>query len=342
MAGGVSFDAHELEAWLRGEFSLPSGAFALERIAGGQSNPTYFVTLGPRRLVLRKQPDGALERGAHRIDREYRVMSALAGTDVPVPRAVLYHEDPRLIGTPFYLMDRVEGRVFTDCTLPEVPQDERRAVYMAMADALAALHGVSPEAVGLGDYGRHEGYFARQYRLWSDQLAAAAVQPSALVELADWLGARLPAEDGCLSVVHGDFRLGNLMFHPSEPKVVAVLDWELSTLGHPLADLGFCVMPWHSGADEYGGILGRDLGALGLPREAEFVARYAAARAELPPLEVFHVAFAMFRFAVIFVGIAERASRGTASGENARELAPLAERFAVRAWEVIGGRHPEG
>ena len=309
----------------------------LARIGGGQSNPTWFVTHGPARMVLRMQPGGAILPGAHAVDREFRVLQALHPTGVPVPRPILYHADPGLLGTPFYLMERVEGRIFTDCALPELPAAERRAIWMGLADALAAMHGVLPEAVGLGDFGRPGNYFERQIKRWTKALRQSESAPIPdLQRLADWLPAHLPQGDGLVRLAHGDFRLGNLMFHPTEPRVVAILDWELATLGHPLADLGFAVMPWHTAPDEYGGLLGLDLGALRLPGEADVVARYAAMRPEAGPLLPFYRVLALFRFAVIFVGIADRVRAGNAAGADAARLGPLAARFAARGAAVAG------
>lgn len=334
IAGTADFDPARLKTFLDHRFG--AGDLALSRISGGQSNPTYFVTHGDQRLVLRKKPSGATLPGAHAIEREFRVLSALYPTDVPVPEPVLLCEDPVVLGTPFYLMRRVEGRVFSDCALPEVTREDRRDLYLGMADALAKLHAVRPEAIGLSDYGRPGNYFERQIARWTKQWRAADVGPiPALDHLADWLPAHLPPDDGAVSIAHGDFRLGNMLFHQSEPRVVAILDWELSTLGHPLADLGFCVMPWHTSPDEYGGILGLNHAALSLPDEAEFLARYYAKAIPTAPLQPFHIAFALFRFAVIFVGIAERARSGTAAGENAATIGPLAKRFAERGLEVI-------
>jgi aminoglycoside phosphotransferase (APT) family kinase protein len=257
------------------------------------------------------------------------VLSALAPTPVPVPRPVLFHDDPTLLGTPFYLMERVEGRVFTDTALAALPPAERGPLWMALADTLAAMHALRPEAVGLGDYGRAGSYFDRQLARWDRQYRASPSGPIPDIEaLFDWLTANLPPDDGRVSLCHGDFRLGNVMFHPVEPRVVAVLDWELSTLGHPMADLGFCCMAWHSAPDEYGGLLGIDLAAMALPTEAEFVARYMAASHDPRPLLPFHKAFALYRFAVIFVGIADRARAGSAADPEAARLGPLAHRFA--------------
>lgn len=334
--GGVDFDPKQFADFLRDRLQEPNAKLIIDRISGGQSNPTYRLELGPHRLVLRKQPPSIVAKGAHAIDREYRVQKALSRTDVPVPELVLFHEDAALIGTPFYLMKYVEGRVFADASLPGLSATERRAIYLAMAETLAKLHGVVPDAVGLEGFGRPGGYFERQVRRWSGQLdASGQSNMQELFELRDQIAASIPEDDGTVSIAHGDFRLGNLMFHPTEPKVVAVLDWELSTIGHPLADLGFCCMPWNTSSDEYGGILDQDFASLGIPNEAEFVAHYQHHLPASHPLEPFHKAFALFRFAVIFVGIADRAAAGVASNENAAELAPLARRFAIRALDVL-------
>ncbi|MBX9454978.1 MAG: phosphotransferase family protein [Rhizobium sp.] len=339
MSAGLEFDPKRLRHFLTEQFGDPEHDYSLERITGGQSNPTFFLTFGSRRMVLRKKPPGQILPGAHAIEREFRVLSALHPTDVPVPRPILLHEDSALIGTPFYLMERVEGRVFADCALPELTKDQRAPLYMAMAETLARLHAIRPEAVGLGDYGKPGNYFERQIGRWNRQWRESPSERiAALDRLAEWLPAHLPPDDGAISIAHGDFRLGNMLFHPTEPRVVAILDWELSTLGHPLADLGFCVMPWHTAPTEYGGILGLDLAASGIPREADFLARYFASAIPTSPLTRFHIAFALFRFAVIFIGIADRARAGNAAADNAGAVAPLAERFAQRALDVIAGR----
>jgi len=338
-AGEADFDPAALEHFLRGRFG--PGDLVLSRIGGGQSNPTYFVDFGSRRMVLRKQPGGPLLRGAHAVNREFRVIEALAGTGLPVPRPILFHPEPEPIGTPFYLMERLEGRVFHDASLPGLAPAERRGIYFGMADAMAKLHAVRPDEIGLSDYGRPGNYFERQIARWTRQWRESPSERIAdLDALADWLPAHLPADDGQVSIAHGDFRLGNLMFHPERPEVVGILDWELSTLGHPLADLGFCSMPWHTAPQEYGGILGLDRAALGIPSQREFLDRYYAAAVPTAPLQRFHLAFALFRFAVIFVGIADRARAGNAAGSNAGEIAPLAARFAARAIEVIDGARP--
>lgn len=332
-------DRDRLAAFLTERFGPSGGVFRLDRIGGGQSNPSFFLDWGARRFVLRKQPAGPILKGAHAIDREYRVLAALTPTAVPVPPPVLFHAEPALLGTPFYLMERVEGRIFTDTTLAALPAEERTLVWMALADTLAALHALRPDDVGLGDYGRPGSYFERQLARWDRQYRESPSGPiREIATLFDWLTAHLPPDDGRVSLCHGDFRLGNVMFHPTEPRVVAVLDWELSTLGHPLADLGFCCMAWHSGPEEYGGLLGTDLAAMALPTEDAFVARYMAASRDPAPLLPFHVAFALYRFAVIFVGIADRARAGSAADPEAERLGPLAVRFALRGLEVAEGR----
>nr|WP_229582489.1 phosphotransferase family protein [Paracoccus sp. S-4012] len=324
-----------MEAWLDRHFGTAE-PIELTRISGGQSNPTYVLRRGGDRYILRKQPNGPLLKGAHAIDREYRIMAALAPTEVPVPRMVHFEQDAAILGTPFYLMAFVEGRVFDDAALPESAPEERRALYLAMAETLGRLHAVRPDTIGLGDFGRPGNYFERQMNRWTGQLEGSTGQPSPqLAELGRRLRAVMPEDDGLTSIAHGDFRLGNLMFHPTEPRVVAVLDWELSTLGHPLADLGFCAMPWFTAPDEYGGIKGLDVP--GIPRLDEFTAAYRAMMPNAPPLRPFHVAFALFRFGVIFVGISDRAAAGTAADANAHRFAPLAERFGVRGLEVLDG-----
>ncbi len=339
ITGQLDFDADVLGGFLEEKFGRSSTVFRLTRIGGGQSNPSYFLDYAGQRLVLRKQPAGPILRGAHAVDREYRVLEALAPTGVPVPRPILYHDDPRLLGTPFYLMERVDGRIFTDTSLRNVDPVERRAIWMAVADAMALMHAVRPDGVDLGDFGRPGNYFERQIGRWNKQYRASPSGPIEPIErLYDWLDDNKPADDGLVSLCHGDFRLGNLIFHPTEPRVAAILDWELSTLGHPLADLGYCCMPWHTAPKEYGGLLTLDLEARRLPAEDEFVQRYMAASPMAPPLLPFHKAFALYRFAVIFVGIADRAKAGNAADPEAEQLAPLAERFALRGLELADGK----
>lgn len=328
------FESSPLSSFLAQTFGRANN-LKVERISGGQSNPTFFVTYGDRRMVLRKKPTGELLPGAHAIEREYRILSALQHTDVPVPRPILIEENDEVVGTPFYLMERVEGRVFSDCALPQLSRWERRPIYMAMADALARLHSVRPYAVGLDGFGRAGNYFERQIVRWTRQWRESPSERIlALDLLADWLPGHMPPNDDAAAIAHGDFRLGNMLFHPTEPRVVAILDWELATLGHPLADLGFCVMPWHTSPVEYGGILGLDQWSLGIPAEDDFVARYFENATAATPLLAFHKVFALFRFAVIFVGISDRARAGNANSKDANAVGPLAAHFANRALDI--------
>lgn len=336
-------DLAPLEDWLGKKIPGESG-LSVSPVSGGQSNPTWFVDFGSRRMVLRKKPDGEILPGAHAVEREFKVLTALSTTDVPVPTALWLEEDESVLGTPFYLMERLDGRVFSDCTLPGLSPDDRNEMYLDMARTMARMHAVRPDEIGLGDFGRPGNYFERQINRWSTQYAAST-GPSydALDMLAEWLPQNVPEDDGATSIAHGDFRLGNLMYHPTEPRVIAIMDWELSTLGHPLADLGYCVMPWNTSPDEYGGILGTRWQDSGIPTMQAFIEEYMKTAVPTSPLSEFHMAFALFRFAVIFVGIADRARAGNASSNEAAKLGPLAERFAVRALEVIEGeRTAEG
>ena len=333
--GAMDFEPEALADFLAETFG-GTAPVTIERIAGGQSNPTYFVTRGDVRLVLRKQPGGPILRGAHAIDREYRVLEALHPQGVPVARPILYHADPDLLGTPFYLMERIEGRVFADGALAAADKAERHALWMGLADAMAAMHNVRPEAVGLEDYGKPGNYFARQIARWSRQWEESQSDPiPELDELSAWLVEHQPQDDGRVSLAHGDYRMGNVIFHPTEPRVAAILDWELSTLGHPLADLGYCCMAWHTAPEEYGGLLGLDLAAENLPTEEAFVERYMSHCPDLPPLTSFHKAFALFRFSVIWVGIADRVRAGNAAGADGADPVHLARCFARRGLEVI-------
>ncbi len=330
-------DHAALDGFLRERLPGLRGPMRLERIGGGQSNPTWFVSFDNRELVLRKQPPGALLPGAHAVDREARVMQALKASALPVPEVVLFHADAALLGTPFYLMERVPGRVFADAALPGLAPAERRGIYLAMAETMATLHRVDWRAAGLADYGRHGGYFARQIARWSSQWERSKTAPNADIErLRAWLPAHLP-EDSETTVCHGDFRLGNLMFHPSEPRVVAVLDWELSTLGDPLADVAFNAMAWRTLPSEFGGLRGLDLAALGIPAEAEYLRAYYRASGRRDGVNPFHFAFALFRMAVIFEGIAARAAAGNAASDDAASVGSLSAAFARRAIEFVDG-----
>ena len=336
----MDFDPERLEAFVKGAVAGLQGKMRLERIGGGQSNPTYFVSFDNRALVLRKQPPANLLPSAHAVDREYRVMQALASTDVPVPAMLLYHAERDVVGTPFYLMERLQGRVFPHYALPGMEPSERRAIYFAMAQVMARLHKVDWAAIGLADYGRPGSYFTRQLARWSRQWQSARTRENPDVErLIAWLGQNIPDESET-TISHGDFRLGNLMFHPTEPRVVGVLDWELSTLGHPLADVAFNCIAYHTLPAEYGGIRGLDLAQLGIPAQDEYLAQYYRHSGRKDGVTAFHFAFALFRLAVIFEGIAVRAAAGNAAAENAAEVGALSAAFARRGAEFIDSSPP--
>ncbi|MDP3168210.1 MAG: phosphotransferase family protein [Hydrogenophaga sp.] len=327
--------APRLDAFLRTQLPLLTGPMRLQAIGGGQSNPTFFVDFDNRRMVLRKKPEGEVLPSAHAVDREYRVMRALAASGLPVPPTVLYHADPTVVGTPFYLMDRVQGRVFADNALPGMEPAERRAIYLAMAETMARLHQVDWRAAGLADFGKEGQFFQRQLRRWTQQWALSKTRENpAIDELIAWLGAHMP-DDDTTTIAHGDFKLNNLMFHPTEPRVVAVLDWELSTLGHPLADVAFNTVPWRTLPTEFGGIRGLDLAVLGIPTEQDYLAHYYRAAGRSEQAEPFHWAFAFMRWAVIFEGIAARAQRGNAVADNAAEVGALSIAMARRGIEAI-------
>ncbi|MBC7637083.1 MAG: phosphotransferase family protein [Acetobacteraceae bacterium] len=339
------FDRLRLDQLLRARLDGLRGPLDLQRISGGQSNPTFFASYENRRLVVRKQPPGPLMPSAHAIDREYRVQSALAATNVAVPHLLFYEADAAIIGTPFYVMERLDGRVFADGALSGVTAAERGAMYQSMAETMARLHRVDYAAIGLGDYGRPGNYFARQIARWTRQWELAA-QPAIpeITDLLAWLPANIPPEDAA-TLCHGDLRTGNMMFHPTEPRVIALLDWELSTIGHPLSDLAYNAMAWRTTPDEYGGIRGLDLRGLGIPGETEYLAHYVRAGGHSAPVLPFHFAFVMFRFAVIFAGIAARAAAGNAASENAAEVGGrLTRALARRGIEAItpaGYRAPD-
>ena len=331
----MDFDPGRLESFLKSAVTGLEGEMRLEQIGGGQSNPTYFVSFDSRAMVLRKQPSSNILPSAHAVDREYRVMCALAATDVPVPKMLLFHAGRDVVGTPFYLMERLPGRVFPNYALPGMQPAERRAIYLAMAETMARLHKVDWAAIGLADYGRAGSYFSRQLARWSKQWQISRTRDNADIDrLMVWLPAHMPDERET-SISHGDFRLGNLMFHPTEPRVVGVLDWELSTLGHPLADVAFNCIAYHTFPAEYGGIRGENLEALGIPPEDEYLRHYYRHSGRADGVTSFHFAFALFRLAVIFEGIAARALSGNATAANAAEVGELGPVFARRAVELI-------
>ncbi len=323
-------DTKALAAWLGARLDGIGTDATLRQISGGQSNPTYFLDSGRRKLVLRRRPDGVLLPSAHAVDREYRVQAALQGSGVAVPEVVLYSDDRSVVGTEFYVMERVEGRVLHDNLLPGIPLPERAAYFEALAVMLAAIHRVDVGAAGLEGFGKPGGFAARQIGRWTKQWELSDPAPNRDIDrLIDWLPRNLP-EDDRTTLVHGDFRLGNVMFHPTEPRIVAVLDWELSTLGHPLADLAHtCVYTWFMAPDEYGrGLRGERPANYGLPDLHAFTDSYLRASGQEGPLTTFWLALALFRNAVIFEGIAARARQGNASAANAAEVGALAPTLA--------------
>lgn len=334
MSSVCGFSPETLQSYLMRAVPALSGPMRLERIGGGQSNPTFFVSFDNRRLVLRKQPTGELLPSAHAVDREYRMLKALASTNVPAPAVLLFCEDRSVIGTPFYVMERLEGRVFPSVVLEGLPASVRREAYFAMVETLAKLHAVDWAAIGLTDYGKPGNFFARQIARWTRQWQTSKGKENADIErLIVWLPDNLPTSDDT-TITHGDFRLGNLMFHPTEPRVIGVLDWELSTLGHPLSDVAYSCMAWQT-APEYDGLRGLDIAALGIPSQAEYLEHYCKCSGRGERVSRFHFAFTFFRFAVILEGIAARARSGNANSTNAVTVGNRAADFARRAVEFV-------
>jgi len=328
------FDVAALERYLRERIPDLRGPIEVRQFRGGQSNPTYYLNAGGREFVLRRKPPGKLLPSAHAVDREYRVITALGRTTVPVPRTWVLCEDDSVIGTAFFVMDCVHGRVFSDPALPGASPAERTAMYDSMNDVLARLHTVDYVAIGLGDYGKPGNYFSRQIHRWTSQYRASETERFESMErLIEWLPAHLPADDST-TLAHGDFRPGNLIMHPTEPRVAAVLDWELSTLGHPLADLAYNAMPYRLGA-EWDGFRGKDLAALGLPSEEEYLAAYCrrVGRSSIPEWD-WYVAFAIFRLAAIAQGIMGRVIAGTANDPQARIRGERARPLAEAGWAI--------
>ncbi len=324
-----------LQSWLGQHVQGAQGPMRLTRIHGGQSNPTFFVDFPECALVLRKQPDGPLLPSAHAVDREYRIQHALADSGLPVPRMRAFCEDKAVIGTPFYVMDKLEGRVMSSHALPEIEPAQRKAYWMAMAETLAKLHGLDWAALGLSDYGKPGNYFARQIARWSRQWASSRTREDAHIErLITWLPDHIPKGDDT-RIAHGDFRLGNLMFHPTEPRVIAVLDWELSTLGHPLADAAYSAMAWHTPPASFDGLLGLDLDAHALPTQAAYLSHYHRCSQRSDRVEPFHLAFSLFRFAVILEGVRARALSGNAAADNAGHVGEQSAVFAQAATALI-------
>ena len=329
------FDIAALDRWMCSNVDGYSGPVAVEQFKGGQSNPTYKLVTPARSYVLRRKPPGKLLPGAHAVDREYRVIVALAAQGFPVARAYGLCMEEDVIGTPFYVMEMVEGRIFWEAELPQVAAAERPAYFDAMNAAIAQLHGIDPAAAGLADFGKPGNYFERQIGRWSKQYLGdeEAGRVTAMDRLVAWLPANVPPGDDETRVIHGDFRCDNMIFDPVAPRVIAVLDWELSTLGHPLADFSYHLMMYRMPAGFTTGLAGRDLAALNIPSEADYVAAYCrrTGREGIDHLD-FYIAFNMFRLAAIVHGIKGRLVRGTASSAHADRMAAGLDDLAELAW----------
>ncbi|WP_322058375.1 phosphotransferase [Paraburkholderia sp. J63] len=340
VAQAHAFDTGRLGDYMREHVDGFAGALHVEQFKGGQSNPTFLLESGRRRYVMRRKPPGALLPSAHAVDREYRVIRALAGTRVPVARAYALCEDADVIGTAFYIMEYVEGRIYWDSALPGLSSAERGAMYDEMNRVIAALHSVDPVAVGLADYGKPGHYIERQVARWTKQYRAAETER---IEAADCLIAWLPQHVPCgdeSRIVHGDYRLDNVIFHPHEPRILAVLDWELSTLGHPLADFAYHCMTWRMPMHQGRGLAGIDLAALGIPDEAAYLQRYLqrVMRTSNQPVSEadwgYYLVFNLFRLVGILQGVHARALQGNASSAQALEVGKRTRPLADLAWTL--------
>ena len=327
------FKLEVLADWLRGQGIVERGALSCQPLTGGQSNPTFLLTNGSQQLVLRKKPPGVLLASAHAVDREYRVMNALQNSDVPVPKLYAFNDDLEIVGTPFYIMEFLKGRVIVDQSLPGMSPAQRSAIYEEMNRVIAALHQVDPITVGLETFGKPGNYFQRQIARWSRQyLESNTENIESLHALIEWLPQHIPAGDQT-SIVHGDYRLDNLVFHPTQPRAIGLLDWELATLGHPMADFAYHCMSWHIPATLWRGIAGLDLAALGIPDETAYVKRYTDATGFAGQEHWdFYIAYNLFRMAAILQGIARRAADGTASAPDAKETGSKARPLADIGW----------
>ena len=331
-------DTKALDEYLAGQIKDFAGLQSAEKFAGGQSNPTFLLTADSGNYVLRRKPSGRLLKSAHAVDREFRVISALAATDVPVAKAYHLCEDDNVIGSMFYIMGFVEGRIFWDPALPDIRVADRTAMYDEMNRVLAALHSVDVDAVGLSDFGKPGNYFERQVGRWTTQYLAAETETiDPMDTLMRWLPEHMPADDGQVALVHGDYRLDNMIFHPTESRILAIVDWELSTLGHPFADLAYQCMQWrlpNTGISK--GLADMDRTALGIPAEAEYVELYCqrTGRDGVPDW-TFCLAFSFFRLAAIVQGVLKRALDGNASSARATEIGKMARPLAQAAVELI-------
>ncbi len=361
MASSHAFDIGGLDRHLTATLPGYQGPLQVEQFRGGQSNPTYLLRTPTRTYVMRTKPGpvAKLLPSAHAVEREFRVMSALHPAGVPVPRMHLLCEDEAVIGRAFYVMEHVQGRVLWEQALPDSTPEHRGAIFDELNRVLALLHSVDPISAGLADYGRPGNYFERQIARWSKQYQASVTEPIAAMDaLQQWLPQHLPAlarDERFVSVVHGDYRLDNVMMHPSQDRILAILDWELSTLGHPLADFSYHCLGWHIQPGVFRGLAGLDLQALGIPDEASYVARYCerfnhhraaqGSPVRLDPQVVmadwpYYISFNCFRLAAIFQGIAKRAEQGIASNERARATGASARPMAELGWKLAQTHRP--
>jgi aminoglycoside phosphotransferase (APT) family kinase protein len=333
-----AFDAARLASWLEANVEPLAGPLEVAQFKGGQSNPTYLLSAGDQRYVLRRKPPGKLLQSAHAVDREYRVIRALAGSGVPVARARALCEDDAVIGTAFYVMEYVTGRVFWDPALPGLEAAERSRVHDELNRVIAALHCVDPVAAGLADFGRTGEYIARQVARWSRQYQASETEKiEAMDNLIAWLPGNIPAGDET-RIVHGDYRIDNVIFDPVEPRIRAVIDWELSTLGHPLADFAYHCMVWRIPPGIFRGLAGLDFAALGIPAEREYVATYCRRTGRDGIAErdwEYYMAYNLFRIAAIAQGVMARALQGNASSAEALQTGRAARPLAELAWSQV-------
>jgi len=335
VTGRHAFDVGRLATHLARHLPDFRGPVEVQQFQGGQSNPTYLIATPTAKYVMRSKPGPAakLLPSAHAIEREFHVMRALAAQGIPVPWTLLLVEDESVIGRAFYLMQHVDGRIFWDQSLPDLDPVERAAIYDEMNRVIARLHSVDIERAGLADYGKAGNYFERQIGRWSKQYRASETDRiEAMDRLIEWLPKHIPAGDET-TVVHGDYRMDNLIFHPVEPRIIAILDWELSTLGHPLADFSYHCMSWHIPPGAFRGIAGLDLAALGIPEEQEYIRRYVE-RTGRPAIENwnFYLAYNLFRIAAILQGVYKRATEGMASSDNAKQASENAKALAELGW----------